>query len=94
MQHPTSDIPWLITESGFFFRAPRRVAPLGVESTLLEVASKHNEILDSLIEAGIVWQDEVAPVRCDESLARIHASLEYLACLLEERAGVRTLRPR
>lgn len=91
MQQLPPERPWLITASGFFFKAPRRVAPLGAESTPAEVAAKHNEILESLVEAGIVAAGEIAPVRADESPARVHASLERFERLLEERAGLRTL---
>lgn len=92
MQHSTSDRPWLITASGFFFKLPRRVAPLGAGSTPIEVAAKHNEILESLVEAGILAAGEVAPVRHDESPALVHASLgQRFERLLEERAGLRAL---
>lgn len=91
MQHFTPDRPWLITETGFFYKAPRRVAPLGPASTPIDVAAKHNEILDSVLEAGLLAAGEIAPVPLDESPARVHASLERIELLLHERAGIQRL---
>jgi hypothetical protein len=87
MTHSTRSRPWLITESGFFYKLPARVSPLDETSPPSAIAAKHNEILGSMVEAGILAPREVSAVALDESPAKVLASLSQIERLLRERVG-------
>ena len=87
MNHSTQSRPWLITEAGFFFKLPKRVSPLDDAAKPSAIAAKHNEILCSVVEAGILAPTEVSAVALDESPARVLASLSCIEHLLRERVA-------